>query len=116
MRAVRSGAHVRRRANVRKTVLERVRVTGLFDDVRASVKYFRGEGFRVVRGPNPLRDKRWRISSTRSGATLERELVDLEFSAGYLALEDIPRGAPIAFDSATGTVSDATYNPKGKTS
>ncbi len=107
---------MRRRANVRKTVLERVRVTGLFDDVRASIEFFRGEGWRVVRGPNPLRDRRLRISSTRSGATLERELPDLEFSAGYLAREDIPRGAPIVFDRATGTVSGfTTDNPEGKT-
>ena len=104
-----------RRANVRRTVVERVRVTGLFADVRASIEHFRSQGFRTVSGPNPLRVKWRQISETRSGATLERELPEFEFSAGYLAREDIPRGAPIAFDRATGTVSDASYSPEGKT-
>lgn len=60
------------RANVKMTLVERVRVTGLYQDVRDAVDHYYDEGFRCVRGPNALLDGFPKLSATRSGATLER--------------------------------------------
>ncbi len=65
-------------ANTRRTFVERLRITGLYEDVRAAMALEQDRGFRVVRGPNPLRDERGLISSTRSGVTLERAAFKLD--------------------------------------
>ncbi len=61
------------RANVKRTVLDRVRVTGTAEDVAPIVVGYRARGYRVV-DHNPLREKGLRISETRIGVTLELEI------------------------------------------
>lgn len=57
------------RANVSRAVVQRVRITGLTQDVHATAQRYRARGYRWVE-VNPLREAGGRISSTRSGATL----------------------------------------------
>lgn len=60
-------------ANIKRTVLDRVRVTGTNADVSGVIARYRERGYRLVWW-NPLREKGMRISSTCSGATLELEI------------------------------------------